>query len=111
MPLDVTITKDTEVEDLHALVASPGWQRFAAFCHQQWGAEGYRQHSRKIMGTLGVDNANAASVSQQMIQLEAVATQIENLVRWPVERIKKLEGRAEQPTPPGALPFRTRAGR
>ena len=80
---------ENEAEDLRALLASPGWARFRAFCSEQWGPEGFRQKARRIMG-----NAKAAPadvLSQHMLQLEAATTAAENLVRWPQDRLKRLD--------------------
>jgi hypothetical protein len=87
--------RNQELEELIALVESPGWQWIVSWARSEWGAEMYRTRVQGILGKITA--AQSADASQHILQLESAARAIENLIGAPLERIKKLQAQEEKP--------------
>ena len=73
----------TEREDLQELLSIPGWAYFLAHLNREYGEVGYRARMRSAL----------ASGDPLKIKLvEALATEMEAIVRWPSERVRDLLG-------------------
>jgi hypothetical protein len=81
--------RNQELEDLIALVESPGFQWLKSYAAREWGAEAYREKVRKLLSAL--DASKRAEASDYILQLEHAARAIEVLIGAPVERIKRLQ--------------------
>lgn len=77
-----------ELEDLEALIDSPGWARFRAIADREWGAVAYRQKIQQLLQRVGAGEVeNAAHL---VMQLEVAAREVEKLFVFVEERIKFL---------------------
>lgn len=75
-----------ERDSLRGLIESDGWQRFAAYIAQEWGADA---SIRKLDDALKAAGPGE-DVTAIVLQIRASALQIQNLVRWPAQRIAQL---------------------
>ena len=76
---------------LQALLTSPGWLLFKDEARKQWGPEGYgRQVSQAIAKHTGT-----VALSAAVELVHATAQEVNALVRWPEDELKKLAAKAE----------------
>ena len=76
----------TEREDLQELLSIPGWAYFLAHLNREYGEVGYRARMRSAL-------ASGDLVDVKLI--EALAVEMERIVRWPSYRLELLEGTDE----------------
>lgn len=79
----------TEKEDLDQFVRSQGWLRFKQHVEKDWDARFQALVRQAITGA--DDQINMRKLQQVMVAKDA----IEQLLKWPTERLSELE-RAEQ---------------
>ena len=83
----------TELDDLDALLTSPGWARFSAHLIAEWGPAGQRyQQAVKLAASKAGDDA--------VHQLRAVLfaqDELAKLLMWPAEQLSKLRMRGTGP--------------
>ena len=78
-----------ELEDLEALLASPGWARLVAFANREWSSEQYRARVQRALDTIpSPDKAGEAAVL--IMRLEDTAKAVDNMINWPAFRIGQL---------------------
>lgn len=85
---------DQELEDLVALVESPGWARFCNYVAAEWGSKAYRRKAARIIAELA-STTQAAEAGNLLLQLETGAKTAEQIMGWAGWRIKALQGREE----------------
>lgn len=75
-----------ELEDWHALITTPGWQRLVAFVKSQWGASAYK---------LKIDRAIAAEDDKDPLSsvkvISQVSSEITLIMNYPQDQIGRLE--------------------
>lgn len=78
-----------EVEDLEALLASPGWARLVQFANREWSSEQYRLRVQRALDTIpSPDKAGEAAVL--IMRLEDTAKAVDNMLAWPAFRLSQL---------------------
>ena len=81
---------NSELEDLEALLASPGWARLVGFVNREWSSEQYRARVQQALNTISApDKANDAAVL--IMRLEDTAKAVDNVLAWPGFRIQQLK--------------------
>lgn len=81
-------SENLELEELEALLASPGWARFNAYVEKEYGAVGYRQKAQKVLTGVSIEKQSEAATL--LLQLESSTREIERLMAWVRERVSKL---------------------
>jgi hypothetical protein len=84
------VSDTNELEDLEALLASPGWGRLVAFANLEWSSEQYRSRVQQALKTISApDKANDAAIL--IMRLEDTAKAVDNVLAWPQFRIQQLK--------------------
>lgn len=86
----------TEVEDLDALVKSPGFRRLAQWAEKEWADK----FSHLV--TVAVGDIDDVMALQKLRQLTVAKSAVEQLLKWPAERLNALQ-RGEQTRNPDLL--------
>lgn len=81
---------DKELEDLEALLASPGWERFMGYVSLAWGNAAFRQRAHKILVSL-TDGTQRSDAANLLLQLEYASDEIEKLFKWVPDRVSQLK--------------------
>lgn len=79
-----------ELTDLQQLIGSDGFKRFQAYIEQEWGAEAQMAKIDGVLKALTPGNVDGEYTT--VSQVRAAAKQIQQLVRWPEQRIAQLRG-------------------
>lgn len=74
-----------------ALLTSPGWLLFKDEARKQWGPEGY---GRKVSQAIA-EHSGTAALSAAVELVHRSAGEINALVRWPEDELKKLQAQAQ----------------
>lgn len=99
-----------EREDLDALLASPGWERFKQMTEKLWGsAEGGGERFVTQMTAVAklTDDTTAMPMMRQII---AAQREIQALMRWAPERLETLKRTAAKPDSDGIATGSRRGG-
>lgn len=80
--------RETMLKDL---LTSPGWLLFKEEARKQWGPEGY---GRKVSQAIA-NHTGTAALSQAVEIVHATAQEVNALVKWPEDEIKKLQPKPE----------------
>lgn len=90
--------RDAEREALDALLASNGWRVMLTYIDRNWGPAAYRLRCQMALRKIPMSAGNVAAMTELTIsEMEAVASAMELLQQWPVQRLKQLS--AEKPAP------------
>lgn len=71
---------------LEALVTSSGWLLFKEQARKEWGPEGY---GRKVSQAIA-EHTGTAALAQAVEVVHKAAEEINALMRWPADELKKL---------------------
>lgn len=83
------MSNDNELEDLEALLASPGWARLVAFANREWSSEQYRARVQRALETVpSPDKSGDAAIL--IMRLEDTAKAVDNVLAWPGFRLSQL---------------------
>jgi hypothetical protein len=85
--------RQQELEDLLALIESPGWARFKAMIEDDWSTKAYRRKSQAIIQRLSADD-RMDQAATHLLQLESCATAIEGMFDRLRDRVKLLRHEA-----------------
>lgn len=88
------MTNDTEREDLDALLADDGWQRFRAYADSLWGDAAVVNRLEQAVGQQLGDEAQAREVTQAIL---AAKRHIRHLLDWPATRVRELRTKEDSP--------------
>ncbi len=77
---------------LEALILSPGWLLFKDEARKQWGPEGY---GRKVAQVIA-QHTGTVALAQAVEKVHATTEEINALMRWPEDEIKKLLPKPEK---------------
>lgn len=83
---------DERIQFLEGLLTHPGYLLFREHFRSQWGAEGYGRRIKAAIATARVEHANLdAAVSA----VDYANDEINKLVSWPVEELRRLTQQRE----------------
>lgn len=77
-----------EREALQDLITSPGWLLFKEHARLQWGPEGYGKKIAAVMARYADD---ALALGLELRKVHTATEEINVLMKWPDERLKKSE--------------------
>jgi len=81
-------------EALQDLVTSKGWLLFKEWARVQWGPEGYGEKIAAVMHRYADD---ALALGQELRKVHTATEEINVLMKWPEEQLKKGEPKEELP--------------
>jgi len=70
-----------EREDLQALLASPGWQRFTAWAQDEYGP---------LILTRAADEPNEAEALSKLRQARAIKGAVDVMLAWPARQLANM---------------------
>lgn len=70
-----------EREDLQALLASPGWQRFTAWAQQEYGP---------LILARAADEPNEADALLKLRQARAIKGAVDVMLAWPTRQLQNM---------------------
>lgn len=88
-----------EREDWDALIHSPGWSRLLAFVKSQWGSAAYQQKIERALSDADEKRADALAAIKVV---NATRQELDLILNYPQERVKKLDELKEQNVPNGS---------
>lgn len=88
------MTDAHELDDLEALLQSPGYQRLMAYAANEWGPAGKRFQDA-VMKAAEKPDAEATAFLRCVVFAKA---EFERFFRWPHERVSQLNASAQQVT-------------
>lgn len=76
------------IKALDSLLAHPGWQLFVEEARKRWGAVGYGRELKRAV-TAAIESNQSAEAAIKAVDL--ANTEINALLSWPAEMLKRLE--------------------